>query len=236
MLNVKWIVVLTLVTGLVCVTGCSSTEEKSTIDTGNTGAGQIVENDPQPSWVTGRGRWVEDWDKENRDLAKRYIWVVGTSQPVQSFRFEQAAEKSASDQAIFELIRALGITIDSLGMRNEAWSNETQDLVIGAYKEALQTQMARHKMNLENYEWYRYVVEDDGIGGTKQRSYLKKGLFRLDRERLGETFANDTAEEFAKNVKERVQKNAQVQKELVDRAKEATRKRMEDLMGTADKE
>lgn len=235
MLNVKWIVVLTLAACLVCATGCSSRTRISTIDTGETGAGRITDSDPQPAWVTGRGRWVEEWDKENKDKADRYLWVVGTSQPVQSFKFEQAAEKSASDQAIFELIRALGITIDSLGMRNEAWSNETQDLVIGAYKEALQTQMARHKMNLENYEWYRYVVEDDGIGGTKQRSYLKKGLFRLDKQRLGESFANDTAEEFAKNVKERVRANAKVQKELVQRAKEATRKRMEELMGTADK-
>ena len=61
--------------------------------------------------------------------------------------------------------------------------------------------MARHNINLRNYEWYGYVVEEGG--GTFQY-YFKKGLYRLDRKSLSESFAEETAEEFAKNLQERL--------------------------------
>jgi hypothetical protein len=236
MLNVKWIVVLALVAGMVCTGGCSSTPVKPpvvtppVVTTPEDGGGEVTTTSAVPLWTTSRGQWLEDWQKEHKDQAGRFIWVVGTSQPVESRKFDQTAEKSASEQAEDELVRALGVTVDSLGMGGEAWSNETRELVIGIYKESLKTQMANHKINLENYAWHPYVVKD---GATS--SYLKKGLFRLDMQRLSENFRKDTVEDFAKNVKEQVKKNTQVQKELADHAKEATRKRMQELMGTADK-
>ncbi len=222
---------LALVAGLVLMIGCSSTgtEGPTTIFDPNTTIKEI-EPAPKPMWVNSLGLWEEDWTKDHKDEGARFLWVVGTSQPVESIRFEQNAEKSASDQAIFELVRALGVTIDSLNLRTEAWSNETRDLVIGTYKEALEHQMARHEVNFKNYAWFGYVIEEPGIGGYKQQSYIKKGLYRLDKKSLSNSLAEDTAEEFAEKMKERVKANVEAQKELVNRAKELTKKRIQNLI------
>jgi len=229
--NARWIALSLAAVAVAVIIGCGGGNNvigKSDTDNGD----KIIEQEPQqPEWVNALGRWEEEWKKDHPEEARRYIWVVATSLPVDSLDREQWAEKSAQEQAIEELIHTLGITVNSLGMETEAWSDETRDLVIGSYKEAVKTQMANHKVNFKIYEWYRYVVETTGIGGTRKRSYIKKGLFRLDKALFDEKFVDDTIDEFAKNMSERIKKNTEVQKELVNRAKEQTRKAMQDLLG-----
>jgi len=177
-----------------------------------------------PLWTRSVGEWEQEWNKAHPEDADRYIWVVGTSGPVESEVFERNAEKSAADDAMEQLVNALGVSASRLAMGVEAWSDETRDLVIGSYKEALKVQMARRNVNLRVYDWYRYRA-----GSGAATSFLKKGLFRLDRRILDQNLADETAAEFARNLKARAKLNAQVQKELVDRVKEVTRKRMEEL-------
>jgi hypothetical protein len=231
----RYVLALSLAAGLAYCTGCGTPAPKTPAVGATPGTTTtILEAEPasKPLWVTGLGRWEEEWRKSHSEQAKQYLWVVGTSEPVESIKFEAVAEKSASDQAIFELTRALGITIESMGLATEGWSNATRDLVIGSYKEALQTQMARHQLNFKIYEWYGYVVQDPaGPGGYKPTSYLKKGLYRLDTAGLDSALAEDTAKDFARNMQERVKINADEQKKLAERAKELTQKRIQDLMG-----
>jgi hypothetical protein len=232
----RYVWVFSLAAGLVCWTACKSAEQKAPAvgaPAGGPATTTIVEaENPRPMWVTAEGRWEEQWKKEHPDQAKQYLWVVGTSQPVESIKFEQVAEKSASDQAIFELCRALGITVESMGMNTEGWDNATRDLVIGSYKEALETQMVNQHLNFKVYEWYGYVVQEPaGPGGYTPTSYIKKGLYRLDTGTLSETLADETAKSFAKNLQERVNINTEEQRKLVDRAKELNQKQMDKLLG-----
>jgi len=122
------------------------------------------------------------------------------------------------------LVEALGVSVNRLAMSTEAWSDETRDLVIGSYKEALSIQMGRRNINLQPYEWYQYEA---GSGAGK--SFMKKGWFRLDKKLLDQNLANETAAEFARKLRERSKLNAQVQEELVENVKASTRKRMEEL-------
>ena len=232
----RYLLALSVAAGLACCTACKSTETKSPEVGKAPGPGMttIVESEPspRPAWVNALGRWEEEWRKSHPEQAKQYLWVVGTSQPVESIKFEVVAEKSASDQAIFELCRALGITIESMGLNTEGWSNATRDLVIGSYKEALETQMTHQQLNFRVYEWYGYVVQEPaGPGGYTPTSYIKKGLYRLDTGSLSTALAGETAKEFAKNMQQRVQINADEQKKLADRAQELTQKRIQDLLG-----
>ncbi|NQT21361.1 MAG: hypothetical protein HQ592_16765 [Planctomycetes bacterium] len=241
MVNVKrFVIVLAVIAGLLGGMGCKSTEpvigdggkEKTTDDNGGSGT-TITEFEPlKPKWVNSLGEWEEDWRKDHKDEANRYLWVVGTSLAVESIEREQEAIKSASDNAIFELVRALGISVDTFGTRTEAWSNETRDLVIGSYKEALQTEMGSHDVNFKNHAWFGYVMTSTGIGGYTRSAYIKKGLYKLDKKTVDMAFVEDTAKGFAKKLDERLKENATVQKELVNRAKEATQKRMQELMGS----
>jgi len=225
--KMRWIGVCLAVVTLAVMVGCSAKPQGPIGRTDGTGDRIIQEEPKQPEWVNSRGPWEEEWNKDHPQEADRYIWVVGTSQAVDSLDREQWAEKSAQDQAIEELINALGQTVNTVAMETEAWSDETRDLVIGAYKEAVKAQIADHKINFQNYQWYRYVVSTTGIGGLKKDSYLKKGLFRLDKMMLTQKVVDETVADVGK----RIEKNTEVQKELVNRAKEQTRKAMQDLMG-----
>ena len=188
------------------------------------GCSSVVGSDGAPLWVRSAGKWQEDWSKTHRDDADRYIWVVGTSLPVESEAFERNAEKSAIDDAMDRLVEALGVSANRLAMSTEAWSDETRDLVIGSYKEALNIQMGRRNINLQPYEWYTYEA-----GSGARKSFMKKGWFRLDKELLDQNLADETAAEFARKLRERSKLNAKVQEELVENVKASTRKRMEEL-------
>jgi hypothetical protein len=183
-------------------------------------------------WVDAEGPWEEQWNKDHPNEAKQWLWVVGTSQGVEDLKFRQAAERNASDQAIFELVRALGVTRDSLGVDTDISDNATRDLVMGTYAKSLGTTMAHHDVNLKVYEWYQEVVKEPmaGPGGVPITSYIMMGLFRLNKGDLN-GLAGETAKEFAKGLQERVQINADEQKKLSDRAQELVEKRVQDLMG-----
>jgi len=225
--KMRWIGMCLAVAAVVVSVGCSAKPQGPIGRTDGTGDRIIQEEPKQPKWVNALGPWEEEWNKDHPQEANRYIWVVATSQAVDSLDREQWAEKSAQDQAIEELINAMGQTVNTVAMETEAWSDETRDLVIGAYKEAVKTQIANHKVNFRNYEWYRYITDTTGIGGVRRDSYLKKGLFRLDKTGFTKEVVDDTVAEMGK----RIEKNTEVQKELVNRAKEQTRKAMQDLMG-----
>ena len=218
-----WIVALIVVGGILFAAGCRTTPAPQAPKLGEAEdtSTKIVEMEPQkPLWVDSVGPWEEEWNAGHANEVGQYIWVVGTSQKVESIAFEQAAIKGASDHAIRELTNALGITVESLEIGTEAWSNETRDLVIGTYKEALATQIAEHKLNFQPYSWFSYVVEEPaGVGGYKPTSYIKKGLFRLDKNSLNAAVVEATTEEFAKGLEKRVKVNRETQRKLVDIAK-----------------
>jgi hypothetical protein len=213
-------IAIRLVVGTVLISiGCSAVEKRG-------GIGALPDG---PEWVASLGAWEEQWNDRHPAAGGRYLWVVGTSDPVESVTFDRNAERSASDQAVSELVRALGISVNSLGLGTDAWSNETRDLVIGSYKEALQAQLGRRNVNLRIHEWYAYETETPSPHGGMQTSYLKKGLFRLDKQALDASLADETVEEFAGKLRERVKANAEVQKELVDRAKQLTTEKIDEL-------
>ncbi len=177
----------------------------------------------KPVWTYSLGQFK----RANPDLVKNYIIVVGTSQPVESQQFEQVAEKSAYDNAIDNLVKALGIDVEKLKTGSEVWSNETRDLVIGSFKKAMTTVMAKHRINVENDSWYGYYIKENALsdsGTQKMQSYIKKGLFTLDKARLNGGLSKDIAKEFKKKLEQRVQLNKDTQKRLANKAEELTSK------------
>lgn len=172
---------------------------------------------------------MEKWKKDNPDEADRYLWAVGISRAMPSRANEREARESATQGAIKTLVAELGITVQTMKLTSDVWTAKTRQLVIGTYAEALDTQMARHDVNLDDYLWCGKDKQDTTvITGT---SYVAHGLFRLDRDLLTESLAQDTAEEFEKKVKEHRELTQEAQEEAVDRARELTKKWSESLLG-----
>ncbi len=218
--------IMFIVAGAMILTGCESTNQGSVVkqsDLVNAVDVGITPTDQQtkPIWITSLG----SFKRSNPEMAKKYIIVVGTSQPVESQQFEQNAEKSAYANAIDNLVYAIGIDVEKFNTGSEVWSNETRDLVIGTFKKAMTYEMGKHKINVENDSWYGYYVKENAMsarGSQKMQSYMKKGLFILDKSRLDANLAKNVAQTFEKKLAERVTLNKATQKRLANQAAQMT--------------
>ena len=188
----------------------------------------IILDDDEGVWINAPGPWVDNWKKDNPNEADRYLWTVGVSDTMPSRANLQHARKSARADAIKGLVAKLGITVNTLKLTGEDWTNETRQLVIGTYAQSLETQMAQHDVNLDAYLWCGKDKEDTTV--ITGKSFVEHGLFRLDKNRLTESLAEDTAKDFEKNVKEHRELTQKAQKEAVDRAKELTKKWSDSLL------
>jgi len=200
---------------LACALGCGSK------------SGVVIDDD-ECAWGTAPGPWVDEWNEKHSEVADQYLWMVGISEPVSSKASLQHARRSAEDHAIDGLVAKLGINVNTMQLTGQDWTNETRQLVIGLYKQALKTQMADHKVNLSPYLWCDEEKEDTTV--VTGRSYVAQGLFRLDKAMLTQSLAEDTAKDFEEKVKQHRELTTKAQREAVERAKELTKRWSESMM------
>jgi len=220
MARMKWIVMLVLAAALVSAPGCKTTGPSVGGSTGPLLA--------DCAWINAPGPWVDNWNKEHPNEADRYLWMVGVSDAMPSGASLQHARRSAEEHAVDGLVAKLGITVSTMQLTGRDWTNETRQLVIGMYKQALKTQMAEHNVNLDPYLWCGVDKVDPTV--IVGKSYVEHGLFRLDKGLLTQSVAKKTADGFEKKIEEHRELTQKAQKEAVDRARELTKKWSESLL------
>jgi len=137
-----------------------------------------------PAWAQGLGKWVEDWDLRHPEESGKYVWVVGTSQPIESLEQDALASQTASNDAVFHLMRQLGMEFVAEAKTTDRWTTTPGGkLAADLYREALTREMAKYKLNFQEYERHYTRRNVDEVGYTRP-VYLLKALYRLDRARF----------------------------------------------------
>ena len=169
-----------------------------------------------PAWADEKGRWVDEWEDAHPAERGRYEWVVGTSRSVDSREEDALAAKSASQDAVFHLMRLLGVRLKMEAVSGDVWrTTDGGNLVSAMYRKALMTEMARHTVNFEERQrsWTRQVVMEE----EHRRVYhVLKVLFRLDKARFrGQNLLAKAQEGFEKGVKTDDRLNESTRKEII---------------------
>jgi len=137
-----------------------------------------------PVWAQGLGKWIEDWDLRHPEEAGKYMWVVGTSQPIESLEQDALASQTASNDAVFHLMRQLGMDFVAEAKTADRWTTTPGgQLAADLYREALTREMAKYKLNFQEYERHYSRRNVDEVGYTRP-VYLLKALYRLDKARF----------------------------------------------------
>ena len=134
-----------------------------------------------PLWVDQLGVWVEKWERSHPDETGQYEWVVGTSQAMESRAKDALAGQIASQNAIFHLMRILGMDIQTEAKTTETWTTTPGGRVASdLYRKALTQEMAKHRVNFK--EWSRFQLEEEiSEGGYTRTVYILKVLYRLNK-------------------------------------------------------
>ncbi len=215
------------IAGIATFTGCNNyVEEEGIKEIDQERVVKLDELGMKATDYTGRPLWTYSMGRfrlKHPDLASKYIFVVGISQPVGSLKEEQEAKRSATDDAINNLTRALGIDVETLKEKTDKFSNETGELVMGTFKKAVTREMSKHRINLQNFDWFGYNIKEKSKGprgNFVNESYMTKGLFTLDKAKFDKDFAAQVANTFKKELQSTKGVNQDLRAKLANQAEE----------------
>jgi len=188
------------------------------------------ETRPEPPWVQQLGAWVDDWQLaeskkgRSKEWIEKWEWVAGTSKPVGGLAHDALARQSASQDAVFHLMRLLGMDFNSQAKTGVVWSSvKTGQVVDGLYRAALTEELFKAKVNFKEFANYGYTVDESG-GALKH--YVVKVLYRLDMAKFGE-------QNVLQKAKEKFLKDVAKVKELTEAEREKAKNAAEKLVQDA---
>ena len=156
----------------------------------------------EPLWVQQIGRWEEEYQDKNPKRAAQYMFIVGISDPVESIAFASHAGELASQNAVFQLQRAMGMDFVHKATTGTTWMTTPDgDTVKAIFRKAMDREFSAQKLNLREYAKWGVVA--------KSQRYIVRILFRLNRD-LYAAQMKKVGNEFAKEIEKRKDLNKQV--------------------------
>ena len=172
-----------LAAGLALLGGCGKTTSDSRTGAVSTTkpALETAGGPAVPLWVDKLGVWVKDWERRNPGEAGQFEWVVGTSEAMESRAKDALAGKIASQNAIFHLMRILGMDVQIEAKTTEIWTTTPGGRVASdLYRKALTQELAKHRVNFK--EWARFRLEEQvSEAGYTRTVYILKVIYRLNK-------------------------------------------------------
>jgi hypothetical protein len=139
-----------------------------------------------PLWITDPGQWAAQWNTQYPDESGRVEWVVGASEPVASRADEAAALRLATDNAVDNLMRLLGVETTTGAPAAAAWNTRINGMLAwDIYRRTILSETAARRVSFSRQGAYLREMAVRSADG-ESKACVAYVLYRLDKEQFRE--------------------------------------------------